>query len=79
MSCCGQARATLSALRSTETRTPGRRKLAPAAVRYVGNRSVHVRGSATGRRYSFTTNGEVQGVDAQDVAGIVRTRLFVRF
>lgn len=77
MSCCGQARATLSSLRSTGTTKPGRR-LARAAVRYLGSRPIHVRGSATGRRYSFSANGEVQSVDAGDVAGIVRTRLFVR-
>lgn len=78
MSCCGQARAMLSSLRSADTRTAGRQTLARAAVRYVGSRPVHVRGSATGQRYSFTTSGEVQSVDARDVAGIVRTRLFVR-
>jgi hypothetical protein len=45
-------------------------------VRYVGDRPAYVRGTATGRRYSFARNGVVEDVDARDLPGLGRTGLF---
>jgi len=45
-------------------------------VRYVGDRPVYVRGTATGRRYSFARIGVIEDVDARDLPGLRRTGLF---
>jgi hypothetical protein len=85
MGCCGQGRAALA--RSTagltgarETTRPRQaaRRLPKVGVRYSGHRAVRVRGTATGRIYSFTGAGVEQAVDAADVPALIRTGLFAR-
>jgi hypothetical protein len=43
---------------------------------YRGNGSAQVQGPVTGRVYQFPRHNPVQMVDARDVPGLVRTRLF---
>ena len=81
MGCCGSRRAAAAQLtarqRPAHVRPDGSRA-APLVVpvRYVGGRPAYVRGTATGRRYSFARSGVVGDVDARDLPGLRRTGLF---
>jgi len=79
MGCCGSRRAAAAQLAATQRPArPADRHAAPAtvSVRYVGDRPAYVRGTATGRRYSFARSGGVADVDARDLPGLLRTGLF---
>ena len=81
MGCCGSRRAAAAQQAATPRPAPARPAdphAGPATVpvRYAGGRPVYVRGTATGRRYSFARSGVVQEVDARDLPGLLRTRLF---
>lgn len=81
MGCCGSRRAAAAQLTARQRPAPVRpadsRAAAPMVpVRYVGNRPVYVRGTATGRRYSFARTGAVEDVDARDLPRLRRTGLF---
>jgi hypothetical protein len=81
MGCCGSRRAAAAQLTATQRPAPVRpadSRAAPAIVpvRYVGDRPAYVRGTATGRRYSFARSGLVEDVDARDLPGLRRTGLF---
>src|ERR1700677_3515987 len=47
-------------------------------IRYVRGPAIVVRGSVTGRRYTFSGNSPVQAVDARDAAQLLSTSLFRR-
>jgi hypothetical protein len=81
MGCCGSRRAAAAQLRAMQRPAPVRpadsRAAAPIVpVRYLGDRPVYVRGTATGRRYSFARSGVIEDVDARDLPSLRRTRLF---
>ena len=81
MGCCGSRRAAAAQLtarqRPAHVRPADSRATAPTVpVRYVGDRPVYVRGTATGRRYSFARSGVVEDVDVRDLPGLRRTGLF---
>ena len=81
MGCCGSRRAAAAQLTATQRPAPvrpaGSRAAAPIVpVRYLGDRPVYVRGTATGRRYSFARIGVIEDVDARDLPGLRRTGLF---
>lgn len=75
--CCGQKR---SATQSSPTRPTGRniQQDALAAVRYVKNSPIRVRGPVTGRYYEFSGSRPVQSVDARDASSLLNTRFFRR-
>jgi hypothetical protein len=81
MGCCGSRRAAAARPTATQRQAPARSadsRVVPAIVpvRYVGDRPAYVRGTATGRRYSFARSGVVEDVDARDLPGLGRTGLF---
>lgn len=85
MGCCGDQRARATSRASAAVRavgTPGTRQTRPAAravpVRYIGSRAVAVRGSVSGRTYTFRTPNDLHNVDARDVPGLLRTGYFRR-
>ncbi|HEX4504694.1 MAG TPA: hypothetical protein VH722_03100 [Alphaproteobacteria bacterium] len=45
-------------------------------MRYRGIEAVVVQGTATGRRYGFSSGSPVQMVDARDAAALLRSGLF---
>jgi hypothetical protein len=51
---------------------------ATQTLRYVGGRSVTVRGPATGRPYVFSASSPTHAVDAQDAVVLLRTAYFRR-
>ncbi len=90
MSCCGQKRALLNT--ATHSRSTSRPSLSLGAgdsfahsshpgdvmVRYIGPGALSIRGPRTGRVYDVLRPGAVIGVEAKDVDGLLRTRVFVR-
>jgi hypothetical protein len=48
------------------------------ALRNTGVRGVRVRGTTTGRLYTFPSAGASTAVDVRDVAALLRTGLFTR-
>jgi len=52
--------------------------LLSARIRYLQSSTLYVRGEFTGRRYLFSSAQPVLTVDARDVEGLVRLRVFRR-
>lgn len=83
MGCCDKKRAFMRQAAVTRPDKPLTRRLKPGGraaevrLRYLGNRAVRVRGSASGRVY--VVPGRMAGpvlVDSRDVAALVRTGYF---
>ncbi len=77
MSCCGRQRgqfATAIAAGTGADTSSG----PVAAIRYVGDAGVTIRGPATGRNYRFSTEAPVQRVAMRDTDALLRSRLFRR-
>jgi len=85
MGCCDKKRASMRGAAVTRPGKPLTGRLEPRGtaaevrLRYLGNRAIRVRGSASGRTYVVPgrTAGPVL-VDARDVAALVRTGYFSR-
>jgi len=81
--CCGAGRAALRGQVAASAGTAPRREvgrhslLTGATVRYVGGDRIRVRGTATGTVYDFRAGGKMS-VSHADVAGLVRSGLFLR-
>lgn len=56
----------------------GRGRAVEVPLRYLGARAVRVRGAASGRVYVVRAQAAELLVDQRDVAGLLRTRQFVR-
>jgi hypothetical protein len=84
MGCCGQGRAALAGSSATggrelrHSRPSGGGGRPGINLRYVGGRSVRVRGTATGKPYFFAGAGVQQMIDVGDVPALLRTGLFTR-
>jgi hypothetical protein len=79
MGCCGHKRAAASAsLRRTVSAPAVSQGQRPTDVslRYLGAKSVRVRGTASGRVYLASSANAAFSVDARDAAALVRTGLF---
>jgi hypothetical protein len=77
MSCCGKQRANW---RGELPRIPRAHSVAPRAVyfRYVGNQTITVVGSATGRTYRFSGAGATTAVDPKDAPSIASVPLMTQ-
>ena len=76
MSCCGKQRANW---RGESPRIP-RAPVNPHVVyfRYLGNQTITVEGSATGRTYSFSGAGATAAVDPKDAPFIASVPLMAQ-
>jgi hypothetical protein len=77
MSCCGQNRQAMNAMRGTRISVTAE-PVPPKSTRvtYGGAGSVLLRGPETGRSYWFTAEKPQQEVDARDLSAILATGLF---
>ena len=50
----------------------------PVSFKYVGNSALTVTGSVTGKRYRYTTNGEVLPVDHRDSSSMQKVPVLRR-
>lgn len=80
MGCCGDLRAEMPWSIDTGPPPVIPKELQSTDLRigYVGGNSFAVRGSYTGRRYTFSPDARVQMVDRQDSRVLLRTRYFKR-
>jgi hypothetical protein len=46
------------------------------SIRYLRTQAIAVQGTATGRRYGFSSSSPVQAVDIRDAAALLRSGLF---
>ena len=88
MPCCGQKRA-LQRAESARARKSPSPNLAPtqaappleddrAALRYLGNQTISLRGPQTGRVYYFAAASSPTAVYESDIEALLRTGLFER-
>jgi hypothetical protein len=91
MPCCGKKRAALT-VRSIPSPAPLQSAAQPAAsgeasrptgpaaaaLRYLGQRSIALRGPRSGRVYTFDPTGDATVVEARDLDALLRTGLFGR-
>jgi len=77
MSCCGKQRANW---RGESPRIPRAQPVTPHVVyfRYLGNQTMTVVGSATGRTYSFSGVGATAAVDPKDAPFIASVPLMAQ-
>lgn len=80
MGCCNQGRsaAVAAAIRRPPAAPAERaaRRSPDVAVRYTGAGRMRVRGTATGRTYTWAGGDRTLAVDPRDVAPLVRSGLF---
>jgi hypothetical protein len=74
--CCGRRRAVAAAPRRLATTPTDKTGTAPVDLHYLAQRPVQVRGTITGRLYSYSAEDRVRAVDRRDVVGLLRTGLF---
>lgn len=77
MSCCGKQRANW---KGELPRIPRAQPVTPLVVyfRYLGNQTIDVVGSATGRTYSFSGAGATAAVDPKDAPFLASVPLMVQ-
>lgn len=75
MSCCGQSRMNATIPPRTSGVEPVSRNV---RIAYLGNNSLNVRGTFTGRTYGFSPVRRVLLVDANDSRAMLRSRFFRR-
>lgn len=75
MSCCGQKR---TDLRIAKGESITGRPAGEVKVAYLGPNSFSVKGSFTGRSYTFSPEERVTSVDANDSRVMLKTRFFRR-
>jgi ABC-type hemin transport system substrate-binding protein len=74
--CCGRRRAVAAAPHRPASTPADKTGAATVNLHYLAQRPVQVRGSITGRIYSFSAEDRVQAIDRRDVVGLLRTGLF---
>jgi hypothetical protein len=74
--CCGRRRALAAPSRRPATIPADATDAGSVNIHYVAQRPVQVRGTVTGRLYTFSAQDRVRAIDRRDVVGLLRTGLF---
>lgn len=79
MGCCGQTRREMSvAKKRNPTESNSEQTNGTVRIAYLGRNSFTLRGTYTGKPYSFSPSNRVRFVDTKDGRVMLRTRYFRR-